>query len=249
MRWLDSRWYKYLWQRKVPDAAKWGLLVITALVLVGAGYMAVGSGESAAGGTGASAYIVRSSTVYKQVTVRKNGKTAVKRVPFVTTVRLAARPVTVVDQRTITANGQVRTQNVYKVRYVPVTKTVDRLVTNVVTRNGETRTLVTTRPTTVQQTVSRTLTNLETVTNSRTITNTETQVTTVNGKLVTTTVRTTTTAIVTTTNISTVVRTITDVRTVTDTRTITNEKTVTDVRTVTTPVTVPVTVTVTIPKG
>ncbi len=173
-RWFDSNWYRYLWHRRMPTGAQATLVIgLATLVLVG-GYFAAGGLVAASGGTssGADAYILQTTTVTKVVTIKRNGKTIVRRIPVVKTVRIKAKATTVRELKTITTPQGVKTVPVDRVRYVPVTKTVDRVVTDVVTKNGKTRTVVTTRPVTVQQTVpGASSTETRVVTNERTVTN------------------------------------------------------------------------------
>jgi hypothetical protein len=158
----------------MPSGARATLVAgLATLVLVG-GYFAAGGLVAASGGTssGADAYILQTTTVTKVVTIKRNGKTVVKRVPVVRTVRIKAKATTVRELQTVTTPQGVKTVPVDRVRYVPVTKTVNRVVTNVVTKNGKTRTVVTTKPVTVQQTVpGASSTETRVVTNERTVTN------------------------------------------------------------------------------
>src|SRR5476649_1779129 len=101
-RWLDRNWYRYLWQTRLPWEAKVAVLfAVAALVLVG-GYFAADQLASASAGTtsGVDAYIVQSTTVTKVVTIKKNGRTIIKRYPVVHTVRLKAKTQTVQELRT-----------------------------------------------------------------------------------------------------------------------------------------------------
>jgi hypothetical protein len=233
-RWFDSNWYRYLWHRRMPTGAKATAVVgLATLVLVG-GYFAAGGLVSASGGTssGADAYILQTTTVTKIVTLRRNGKTIVRRIPVVKTVRIKAKATTVHELQTVTTPQGVKTVPVDRVRYVPVTKTVNRVVTDVVTKNGKTRTVVTSRPVTVQQTVpGASSTETRVVTNERTVTNSVTSPP--DTTTVTRTRETTTTVVVTTV----------------DTQTVVETRVVTDVETRTLPpvtTTVPVTVTLTV---
>lgn len=217
-------------------------LVVGISALVGGFYAA---DQVSAASTTTGAYIVQSTTVTKVVTIRRNGKTIIKRYPVVHTVRIKARSVTVKDSRTITTPGGVKTVPITRIRYVPVTHTVDRVVTNVVRLQGKTRTVVTTTPVTVQQTVATTLSQTQTqvVTNEHTTTNmvtnehTNTVVTTAPARTVTT--RSTTT-VVTTHETTQTLPPVTTTQTLVATQTVTTTKTVTNP-----PVTSVVTVTVT----
>jgi hypothetical protein len=207
-RWLDARWYVYLWRRAGPET-KIAVAGLTLAILGGGGFY-LATLESSAHAAGPDAYILRRSTVVK--TVMRDG--SVKRVRVVQTVKVPARAVTVDSLRTITRAGGVKTVPVTRVKYVPVTKTatVSRVVTDVLTRRGKTTTVVNTRPVTVESTVpvtvSETQTELQTVTQSQTVTTQ--RVTTVG--VTTTVVRTTTvvhTEPVTTTVVVTVPQTTT----------------------------------------
>jgi hypothetical protein len=194
-KWVDTEWYRYLWHRRLSPEAR-GLIVLALVLLVlGGGYVAATGLASAAGSTSSAAdpYILQTTTVTRVVTVHKNGKAIVKRVPLVQTVRIKAKALTVRDVQTVTTPEGVKTVPVVKLRYVPVTKTVDRIVkhvvTNVVTKNGKTRTVVTSRAVTVPVTVLQTQTQTQTrvVTNDQTVTNEHTD-TVVASRPVTTTV-------------------------------------------------------------
>jgi hypothetical protein len=224
-RWFDRDWYRYLWHRRMPTGAQATLVVgLATLVLVG-GYFAAGGLVSASGGTssGADAYILQTTTVTKVVTIKRNGKTIVRRVPVVRTIRIKAKATTVRELRTVTTPQGVKTVPVDRVRYVPVTKTVDRVVTNVVTKNGKTRTVVTTKPVTVQQTVpGASSTETRVVTNERTVTNTNTVASPPDTTTVTRTRETTTTVVVTSTQTETRVETRVETKTLPpDTTTVT----------------------------
>ncbi|MGH3003398.1 MAG: hypothetical protein ACRDM1_12200 [Gaiellaceae bacterium] len=216
-KWLDADWYRYLWHRRLPFQAKAVAVALLALLVLGGGYLAASRLTAAAGETGSDAFILQTTTVTKLVTVKEHGKTIVKRFPVVRTVRLRAKPVTVSHFQTVTTPQGVRTVPVTSVRYVPVTKTVARVVkhvvTNVVTRNGKTRTVVTNRPVTVPVTVQQTLPGqtetrsvTDTVVSTRPVTATVVsppQTTTVNR-----TNETTTTVVVTSTETQTVTTTL-----------------------------------------
>jgi hypothetical protein len=82
------------------------------------GYLAADQLASASAGTssGAEAYIVQSTTVTRVVTIKKNGRTTMKRYPVVHTVRLKAKTETIQELRTVTAAGKVSIVPVVKVR-------------------------------------------------------------------------------------------------------------------------------------
>jgi hypothetical protein len=231
-KWLDPKWYRYLWHVVLPLEAKAGaVLALATLILVG-GYFAANGLTAASGGTssGADAYILQSTTVTRVVTVKRNGKTVVRRYPVVHTVRIRATAQTVQELRTVTTPQGVKTVPVFRVRYVPVKKVVNHVVTSVVTRNGKTRTVVTNHPVTVPVTVQQTV--------PTTVSQTETQVVTDER----TTVRPVTTTIVSPPDTTTVVResttTVVETQTETVTRTLPQDTT-----------TVLITVTLTNPLG
>jgi hypothetical protein len=211
-RWLDVRWYVYLWHRSRPESKVWlGMLVI---VLLGAGGFYVESVVGSTRAAPADAYIVRRTSVVGTVVQVRNGHRVVKQIRLVRTVKLPAHAVTVNSVRTVTAAGRVKSVPVMRVKYVPLTKvrtaTVARLVTTVVTRRGKTTTVVNRDPTTVETTVPVTVQD----------TQTQTQTQTVNHVTTVTSPPKTTTVLVTTTNQVTVVSTTTRVRTVTVTTTV-----------------------------
>jgi hypothetical protein len=209
-RWLDARWYAYLWHRSRPESkVSLGVLVF---VLLGVGGFYVASLIGSAHAARADAYIVRRTSVVRTVVEVRNGRRVVKEIRLVRTVKLPARAVTVKALRTVTAAGRVKSEPVTRVKYVPVnrvsTATVDRRVTTVVTRRGKTTTVVNTQPVTVETTVPTT------------VQNTQTQLQTVTHSTTVTSPPKTTTVLVTTTNQVTVVSTSTRVRTVTVTTTV-----------------------------
>ena len=214
-KWLDRDWYSYLWRRKLSFETKAFLVLLAAALALFGGFFAADQFASASG-TSSGAYIIRSTTVTKIVTTTKNGKTIVRRYPVVHTVRIKAQAVTVQNFQTVTRSGGTKVVPVTTVKYVSVNK----VVTNVVTKKGGTTTLVETRPVTVESTVATTVaqtqTQLQTVTNERT-----------NTVVTTQPVTTTNTVVQTTTRVTTAVQTVTD----TTTRTVTQTQT----ETVTTP--------------
>ena len=65
-----------------------------------------------------------------------------RRIPVVHTVKLQAQVQTITGFQTVTNQHVVTRVPVAKVRYVPVTKTVNRQVTSVISRDGKTITQV-----------------------------------------------------------------------------------------------------------
>ena len=224
-KWVDRDWYRYVWRRKLSFETQAFLVVLAVGVVLVGGFLAADQFASASG-TSSGAYILRSTTVTRIVTATKNGKTVVRRYPIVHTVRIKARPVTVQNFQTVTRSGGTKVVPVTTVKYVSVNK----VVTNVVTKKGGTTTLVETQPVTVESTVATTVaqtqTQLQTVTNERT-----------NTVVTTKPVTTTSTVVQASTVVQTTTRVTTAVQTVTNTTT----------RTVTTLVTVPITITVKLP--
>jgi len=207
-RWLDARWYAYLWHRSPPESKV--SLGVLAFVLLGAGGFYVESVVGSAHAARADAYILRRTSIVRTVVQVRNGRRVVKQIRLVQTVKLPARALTVNSVRTVTAAGRVKSVPITRVKYVPLTKvrtaTVARLATTVVTRRGKSTTIVNSEPTTVETTVPVTVQNTET--------QTVTHATTVTSPPNTTTV------LVTTTNQVTVVSTTTRTRTVTVTTTV-----------------------------
>jgi hypothetical protein len=192
--------------------------------MLGGGWIAADriTSASAAGVSGTGGYFTFETTVERLVTVRESGRVVRKLVPVVKKVFLKPRTsfmtTTAVKTNVVTLAGGVRTVRSKVVIHVPVVST------KVVTVNGQTKTLVTTRlvPTTnIQtQTQTNTLTRVQTQVQVQVSTQTQTQ---------TQTATTTTTSTVTTTH--------------TVTQPVTTTRTVTTTLTATVPVTVSVTVT------
>jgi hypothetical protein len=231
--WKDWRFWRWWWHDRVPLAAKvTGGALLAAFLLVGGYFVSGGlTGASAASGS-ASSYVLQ-TTVTKIVTVRKNGRTIVRRIPVVVRRTIvhastAFATSTVVDTRVVTTPGGTR-YVVRKVKqYVPVVHQ------KVVKIHGKTTTVTETRlvPTVKTQTLTNVVTNEQTVTN---------QSTTVVTKTVTKPVTTTETE---THTVTLPPETVTNTQTETDT--------VTETQTVETTITLPgdtVTVTVTTTAG
>ena len=118
-KWFDRRWYRHQWWR-VGYATKWYAGLAVLVLLGGLGYY-VATVETSANASDTGAYIEKRQTVLKIVTVRKNGKTIIKRIPTVKTIRIKAKPVTVKSFQTVTSQGQVKKVRVTEVKYKPVT--------------------------------------------------------------------------------------------------------------------------------
>jgi hypothetical protein len=223
--WKTWPYWRWWWRERVPrDAKVVVVLALIALLLLG-GYFASARLTGASAASNAKSYILQ-TTVTKIVTLHKNGKTIVKRVPVVirrTVVRSSTAFATVVDTRVITKPGGVHYVLRKVLHYVPVVKQ------RIIREHGKTTTLTETRLVPTVKTQTQTLTNV--VTNEQTVTNTVDRTTT----LPVTTVKTVTQP-VTVTETHTVTQTETQTQTQTQTQTETETQTVTE--------TVPVTTTV-----
>jgi hypothetical protein len=199
--------------------------VVIVLMLGGGWFAADRLSTASAGVTQSGGVLTFETTVQKVVTLREKGKIVRKLVPVVRKVfvkrRTAFKTTTDVQTSVVTLNGGVRTVRTKVVVHVPV---VSR---KVITVNGKTKTIVTTRlvPTT----------NIETQTSTLTRTQTQTQ-TQVQVQVQTQTQTQTQTNNVTTTKTVVTTQPVTVVQPVTTTRTVTNVQTVTVTQTV--PVTV-----------
>jgi hypothetical protein len=207
--------------------------IVLALMLGGGWAAADRLSKASAGTTAASGgFFTFETTVDRLVTVRESGRIVRKLVPVVKKVFLkpktSFKTTTAVQTHVVTQAGGVRTVRTKVVVHVPV------ISTKLVTVNGKTKTLVTTRliPTTAIETQTNTLTRVQTQTQTQTQVQVQMQTQTQ-----------TQTSTVTTTKTTTATNTVTS--TVTTTHTVTQP--VTTTKTVTTTQTVPVTVTVNLP--
>jgi hypothetical protein len=180
--WKTLAFWRWWWQTYVPPNAKLMFAVLLAAVVLVGGYFASAhlTGASAA----AKSYVLQ-TTISKVVTVKKDGRTFVKRVPVIvrrTIVRSSTAFATQVDTRVVTTPGGVRYLTKKVVRYVPV---VHKRTVRV---GGKTTTVTQTQLVPTVKTETSVVTNQQTVTNQSTVVvnRTVTQpVTTVQTKTVT----------------------------------------------------------------
>lgn len=203
--WKTVAFWRWWWRSQVPTDAKYMAAVMLAGVLIVGGYFA--SGHLAGASAAQSDSYVRETTISKIVTVTKNGRRIVKRVPVVvrkTVVHSSTAYATQVDTRTVTTAGGLRYVTKKVVRYVPVVKKRTVLV------NGKTTTVTATQlvPTVRTETSVQTVTNQSTVVVDKPVTSVETHTVTLPPQTVTNTVTQTQTATVTQTVTQTVVTTV-----------------------------------------
>ena len=224
--WRSLEFWRWWWQARVRFEVKALSAVVVLALMLGGGWIAADRLSTASASVStADQFLTFETTVQKVVTLREKGKIVRKLVPVVRKVfvkrRTAFKTTTDVRTSVVTLNGGVRTVRTKVVVHVPV---VSR---KVITVNGKTKTIVTTRlvPTT----------NIETQTSTLTRTQTQTQ-TQVQVQVQTQTQTQTQTNNVTTTKTVVTTQPVTVVQPVTTTRTVTNVQTVTVTQTV--PVTV-----------
>ena len=204
--WKTVAFWRWWWRSQVPVDAKYGAAVMLAAVLVVGGYFASGHLAGASAAQSADSY-VRETTISKIVTVNRNGRKIVKRVPVVvrkTIVHSSTAWATSVDTRYVTTPGGVRYVTKKVVRYVPVIHKRAVLV------NGKTKTVTETQLVPTVKTETNVVTNQQTVTNqstvvvSKPVTTVETHTVTLPPETVTNTVTQTQTETVTETVVTTV---------------------------------------------
>lgn len=225
--WRSTRYWRWLWHDQLPTEVKGLIGAVVIVLMLGGGWFAADRLSTASAGvTQSGGVLTFETTVQKVVTLREKGKIVRKLVPVVRKVfvkrRTAFKTTTDVQTSVVTVSGGVRTVRTRVVVHVPV---VSR---KVVTVNGQTKTVITTRlvPTTNIETQTSTLTRTQTQTQTQVQVQVQTQTQTQTNNV-------TTTKTVVTTQPVTVVQPVTTTRTVTS------------IQTVTTTQTVPVTVTVT----
>ncbi|MGN6796905.1 MAG: hypothetical protein ACTHKS_02015 [Gaiellaceae bacterium] len=184
--WKTAAFWRWWWRSQVPADVKYMAAVMLAGVLIVGGYFASGHLAGASAAQSADSY-VRETTISKVVTVNKNGRRIVKRVPVVvrkTIVHSSTAWATQVDTRTVTTPGGLRYVTKKVVRYVPVVKKRTVLV------NGKTTTVTATQlvPTVKTETSVQTVTNQSTVVVSKPVTTVETHTVTLPPQTVTNTV-------------------------------------------------------------
>lgn len=232
--WRSTRYWRWVWQEGVAPEVKALIGAALIVLMLGGGWFAASRLSTASAGvTQSGGVLTFERTVQKVVTVREKGRIVRKLVPVVRKVfvkrRTAFKTTTDVRTNVVTMNGGVRTVRTKVVVHVPVVSK------KIVTVNGKTKTIVTTRlvPTTNIETQTSTLTRTQTQTQTQVQVQVQTQTQTQ-----TQTNNVTTTKTVVTTQPVTVTTTLP----VTTTKTVTNTQT----QTVTTTQTVPVTVTTTV---
>lgn len=225
--WREARFWVWIWRERVRREAKALIGVVLIGLMLAGGWLAASRLSTASAGVTQFQAFTFETTVQRMVTVREKGKIVRKLVPVVKKVfvkrRTKFKTTTDVQTQVITRSGGVRTVRTKLIVHVPVVSK------QVVTVNGKTKTIVTTRlvPTTNIETQTSTLTRTQTQTQVQVQVQVQTQVQTQ-----------TQTSTVTTT------KTVTQPVTLTQPVTVT-QPAVTTTRTVTTTQTVPVTVTVT----
>jgi hypothetical protein len=236
--WREGDFWRWLWRDRMRGELKVLIAAIVLALMLGGGWAAADRLSKASAGTNASSggYFTFETTVDRLVTVRESGRIVRKLVPVVKKVFLkpktSFKTTTAVRTNVVTQAGGVRTVRTKVVVHVPVVST------KMVTVNGKTKTLVTTRlvPTTAIQTQTNTLTRVQTQTQTQVQLQTQTQTQTQTSTVTTTK---------TTTATNTVTNTVTTTHTVT--QPVTTTKTVTTTQVLPVTVTVPVTITVTTP--
>lgn len=213
--WREPGYWRWLWRDRVGFVGKAIVSAVVLALMLGGGWLAANRLAGASAGVSAAGDLTFETTIQKLVTVHEKGRVVDKLVPVVKQVFVKPRTAfqTLTDLRTnvITVQGGVRTVRSKVVVHVPVVSK------KVVTVDGKTKTIVTTRlvPTTNIQTQTNTLTQVRTETQVQVQSQTQTQ---------------------------TLTQTQTQTQTETVTRTVTQPVTVTETATVP-PVTVTVTVT------
>jgi len=190
-RWVETAYWRWLWSR-VPWEARWVVVGVLLLGLLGGGWAVASQGTSSndgdvAIGTGP---IVIQTTVERVITVRRNGKIVRKVVPVVKRVRVLQRPGTLYETQRDYVTRVVKTPGGAVIR--TVSTVVPLVTTQQITVNGKPRSVTRTefRPTTQTRTVPLTQTLVATqnvtqtqttppVTDTRTTTETKTQTQTV----------------------------------------------------------------------
>ena len=163
--WRSPSYWRWYWHNQVSASVKIPLVLgLIAALLVG-GYFAAGNLGGASASDTPSSYVLE-TTVTKIVTVRRNGKTIIKKVPVVVrrvVVRSRTNFSTLVATRVITTPGGTRYVERKVTRYVPVVHK------RVVTVNGKTSTVTETRLVPTVKTLTNVVTNQQTITNQNTV--------------------------------------------------------------------------------
>jgi hypothetical protein len=235
--WRDPRFWRWFWHDRVAPEVKALVAAILIVLMLGGGWLAANRLSTANAGVSTPAAVLTfETTVQKLVTVHEKGKIVRKLVPVVHKVFVkratAFQTTTDVQTHVVTISGGVRTVRSKVVVHVPVVSK------KVITVDGKTKTVVTTRLVPTTRTQTQTLTN--TLTRVQTLTQTQVQVQ-VQQQTQTQTQTQTKTQTQTQTQTNTVTTTRTVTQPVTTTRTVTTTQTQTETQTL--PVTVTQTVT------
>jgi hypothetical protein len=165
--WRDPWFWLWLWRNRVSRELKAGMVACLLAALVTGGYFASGwlGGANAADGVGT--YMLE-TTVTKVITVKRNGRTIVKRVPVVirrSIIRSRTALSTVLERQVVTTPGGTRYVVRKVVHLVPVVRR------RVVRIHGKTTTVTETHlvPTVKTETLTNVVTNQQTVTNASTV--------------------------------------------------------------------------------
>jgi hypothetical protein len=184
LRWFDADWYRYL-RTRYPERLLFLAPALLALLAL-AGYAAVNAMGSSS--PAAASYVRLDTTVIRTVKVREHGKVVIKRIPEIK--HIYAKPVTVMQTRTVQTPGGTKVVTEAVVRYKPVYRrkvvfvhgkpvTVNQIVTNtrmltdtqlLTVTNEHTSIVVNDHTSTVvqNQTVNQTVNQTETVTKTET---------------------------------------------------------------------------------
>jgi hypothetical protein len=184
LRWFDANWYRYL-RTRYPERLLFLAPALLALLAL-AGYAAVNAMGSSS--PAAASYVRLDTTVIRTVKVREHGKVVIKRIPEIK--HIYAKPVTVMQTRTVQTPGGTKVVTEAVVRYKPVYRrkvvfvhgkpvTVNQIVTNtrmltdtqlLTVTNEHTSIVVNDHTSTVvqNQTVNQTVNQTETVTKTET---------------------------------------------------------------------------------
>jgi hypothetical protein len=174
VRWFDADWYRYL-RTRYPERLLFLLPVLLGLV-AWAGYAAVSAMGSSKPAT--QSYVRLDTTVVRTVKVREHGKVVIKRIPEIK--HIYAKPVTVMQTRTVQTPGGTKIVTEPVVRYKPVYRrkvvivhgkpvTVNQIVTNTKMLTDTQMLTVTNEHTVVNnQTVNQTVNQTQTLTKTET---------------------------------------------------------------------------------
>ena len=208
--WREADFWRWLWRDRVRLEIKAVVAVAVLVAMLGGGWIAADRLSSASASVAAPGQLTFETTVEKVITVREQGKIVRKLVPVVKRVFLRPQTAfeTLTDVRTdvVTSPGGVTTVERKVVKLVPV------VTKKVITVNGKTKTVVTTRlmPTTNFETTTLTQTQVQTQVQVQVQTDTKTQTQTQTQTNVVTTEHTVTQPPVTQTETQTVNQTVTN---------------------------------------